>query len=66
MKLLSTSLINVAAKKGWLIKKYEKCIENIRWHIETNNPPEVEIKKINSQIEYYQEFISDLKNFINE
>ena len=49
-----------------LIKKYDTYISNIEWHIKTNKPPEVEIKKLNSQIDHYSEMLNDLKSLLSE
>lgn len=43
-----------------ILKKYEKYVSNIEWHIRVNKPHEEEIKKLNAQIDYYNEMISDL------
>jgi len=46
----------------YLIKKYERFIEYIEWHIKTNNPPEIEMPKLNKQLDMYREFVFDLKS----
>lgn len=47
--------------KSEIIKKYEKMVENIRWHLRVNKPTdEMEIKKCNQQINDYTEFINDI------
>lgn len=48
------------SKLFFLIKKYSTYISNIEWHIKTNEPPESEIEKLNSQIDYYKEMLSDI------
>lgn len=47
-----------------LLKKYEIYISNIEWHIKTNDPPDDEIKKLNSQIDHYTEVINDLRSLL--
>jgi transcriptional regulator with XRE-family HTH domain len=43
------------------LKKYKAYVSNIEWHIKTNKPTEEEIKKLNTQIDSYNEVIADLE-----
>jgi len=51
---------------GAVIRKYEGYISNLEWHIEVNKPPKIEVEKINSQLDYYKEMVSDLKQLQSE
>jgi len=44
-----------------IIKKYQRMIDNIKWHLDTNKPTDkMELQKCNQQINDYTEMISDL------
>jgi nitrogen fixation protein len=45
------------------LQRYETMVSNIEWHIKTNVPPEIEVKKLESQLDIYGEFISLLKSW---
>lgn len=61
LKQVEQAIQTFNSKRNALVNKYQKYIDNIEWHIKTNQPPEEEINKCNSQIGYYKEFINDLK-----
>lgn len=48
-------------KTAELIKKYQKFVSNIEWHIKTNKPPEEVVLREQWRIECYSEIINDLQ-----
>jgi len=44
------------------IKKYQRFIDNLEWHIKTNNPDDVELTVITMRANLYKETIADLKS----
>lgn len=58
-----------AAKAYWLskqggegiLKKYQTYIDNIRWHIRTNQPTGEALEACNKQIQCYVEIVNDLE-----
>ncbi len=47
--------------KAYLISKYKKYIENLKWHLKNNDPSEEEKKEIYLKIRIYEEVLSDLE-----
>lgn len=46
--------------------KYQKMIDNVRWHLDTNKPTDkIEIQKCETQIADYEEMIRDLQSVIS-
>jgi len=41
--------------------KYEGYRDNLKWHIETNNPVGEPLEAINIQLDIYNQIISDLE-----
>lgn len=43
-----------------LIKKYNKYIQNIKWHIETNKPKGKQLSDCQNNVIVYEEVVKDL------
>lgn len=57
----TVAIKSVNNKVAALKNKYEKYISNIQWHIDTNKPDDGRKAELEKQIEYFREFLNDLK-----
>lgn len=48
------------------INKYAKYIDNLQWHIDTNNPQGEELKEIEKRLNTFREILNDLKELREE